>query len=231
VLVILGHSNDNSTRDLAHHLRGAVLTPADLASPGWILPFPCWEEGQGVIDGSLTPLRRITAIVTRLSRVALSDLASVRGADRCFAAREIHALLNAWLTQCRCPVINAPSGLSLSGEAAAPAAMPSGVSAASRDMPATQRLSISIIAGQVVELYSTRTTTLSLARSNGVAERIGEWAATIETPLVGVDMQVTDLGDWEMTKVHTLPRLTSRSAQDALRDYLGGRCGTRSAGS
>lgn len=230
MLVVLGHSNDNDTRELAHALHGAVLTPGDFVAPGWVLPFPHWEEGQAIVDGRAIPVGQITAIITRLSGVALSDLTSVREADQCFAAREIRALLSAWLTQCRCPVINTPSGLSLSGEVAAPTAMPRGVSAASRVMPGVRHLSISIVAGQVVELYSTAGATLNVALSSSVVARISEWAATVETPLVGIDMQLGYQGDWEMTKVHTLPRLTSQLAREALREYLDARRGSHSSG-
>lgn len=223
MLVVLGHSNDRDTRDLAQALHGAVLTPRDFVTPGWILPFPCWEAGQAIIDGRPIHMSQITAVITRLSGVAPSDLTPVRKADRRFAAREIHALLHAWLTQCRFPVINIPSGLSLSGELAASAAVPSGVSTATQVIPGVQRLSISIIDGQVVELYNPAETSLVGVRPDDVVARIKEWAATVQTPLAGIDMQLGHQGQWEITKIHTLPRLTSEMAQEMLREYLGGR--------
>jgi hypothetical protein len=224
MLIIIGHSNDGSLRGLAHRLHGTILTPTDLASPGWLLPFPNWEEGRGVIKGATFAVSEITQVVTRLSRVAHSDLTCVRQADRGFAAREINALLYAWLTQCRCPVINRPSGLSISGEVASDSAMPIGVSTASQRLSATRRLSVSIIAGQIVELYSDGPMVVRLAQTSGVATRISEWATGVETPLVGIELQITYQRDWEMLEVHTLPRLNSERAQDVLGRYLHSRC-------
>lgn len=223
MLVIIGHSDDRDVHDLAQYLRAAVLTPRDFVSPGWLMPFPHWEQGRAVIGSAPISVSEITAIVTRLSRVALSDLPCIREADRNFAAREIQALLLAWLTQCRCPVINRPSGLSLSGEIAPAAMMPIGISTSSPPLAETRRLSVSIIAGQVVELCSEGPMMLSRTQSTELVARISEWATTVQPPLVGVELQVTCRGDWRITDVHTLPRLTSHRARDVLGRYLDGR--------
>jgi hypothetical protein len=120
IVAILAHSGDPAARMLAGAWpdgSARVLTPATL--PAWGLS---WELGHGGISaggakppGSDTPLD-IGGVVSLLDAVSPTDLPGIAAGDRDYVASEMTAFLSAWLRKVRCPRLNPPSLVSLSGD-------------------------------------------------------------------------------------------------------------------
>ena len=113
--VVLASAADAGARHLVARWGDArLLTPADLAMPGWRY-HSHRDEGSLSISGATVSDAQITGVVTRLPCVLPTELVSIVPEDREYVAAEMTAFLAAWLTQLRCPVLNRPAATSLWG--------------------------------------------------------------------------------------------------------------------
>lgn len=90
---------------------------ADLSSSGWRSVVGRPELATAAIDGRVLRADQIAAVWCRLPGITPQDLMHLHADDREFAAREMHAFLRAWLSQCGERVCNQPDSTSLVGPA------------------------------------------------------------------------------------------------------------------
>lgn len=90
------------------------MTPADLSRPGWEL-VPGRDGGTVVADGAQVSSAALAAVLVRLPWVTVDDLPRIAADDRGYVAAEMTAVLLAWLSGLRCPVVNRPSTTCLAG--------------------------------------------------------------------------------------------------------------------
>lgn len=120
MLLVLARPDDVAAFAAVEHWRAAgrtadVITPADLARPGWRMDG---DDLTVVVGGEPHPASEIRGVVTRLFGVDATDLEVIHAEDRAYAAAEIHAFLLAWLTRLarrRIPVLNLATPACLAG--------------------------------------------------------------------------------------------------------------------
>jgi hypothetical protein len=95
--------------------RAAVLTCDDLSTPGWRQYEARDGPNVAVIGGRTVPRGDISGVITCLPSVSELELLHIASADRAYVAAEMTAFLLAWLSTLRCPVVNRPSPVSLTG--------------------------------------------------------------------------------------------------------------------
>lgn len=120
MLVIVAARHDAGAQELAArwHAHDAVLmTCEDLATPGWRYYVGRPGASTAVIGGRTVPERAIDGVLTRRPWIFERELVHVAADDREFCAAESNALMLAWLSSLRCPVLNAPTPTSLAGPA------------------------------------------------------------------------------------------------------------------
>lgn len=122
MLVVLAHESDEAAAGLVAHWRdggrdAGMLTLCDLSRRGWVYDPERPSQGRAVVDGRVLPVTEIAMIVTRLAGVLPQDLPWIHEQDREYAASEMYAFLQAWLTSLPCPVLNRPSAGALAGPA------------------------------------------------------------------------------------------------------------------
>jgi hypothetical protein len=92
-----------------------VLTAQDLSAAGWRQRLSQLESGTAVIEGKLVPQREITGVLTLLPCVTERELVDIAPEDRPYVATEMTAFLLFWLSNLKCPVLNRPTPMCLSG--------------------------------------------------------------------------------------------------------------------
>jgi hypothetical protein len=118
LLVVLASRFDDDARALVeawHDGKGVLLTPDDLAQPGWRFDPAHPASGCAVVGGRAVPMGEIGGVVTRLPRVFPEELDHIVPADRSYVAAESTAFLLAWLSALDCPVMNRPTATCLAG--------------------------------------------------------------------------------------------------------------------
>ena len=124
VIVIFASRYDLSSRPLAaqwsaHDAR--LLTCDDLSVAGWrhYLNSDLNSENAStaVVDGKIVATEDISAVLIRWPGVFEQELTYIQVADRGYVAREMMAFLVSWLSGLKCPVINCPTPVNLSGPA------------------------------------------------------------------------------------------------------------------
>ena len=120
MLVVLGSTFDPQPCALARRWRDhgrevALLTPADLAQPGWTLHVGNPDDSTAVIAGDRVTLDRIDAVVSALPWVTPYDVLHVVKDDRDYVAQEMTAFLLAWTHTLGCRVLDRPTTACLSG--------------------------------------------------------------------------------------------------------------------
>jgi hypothetical protein len=90
---------------------------ADLSSSGWRSVVGRPELATAATDGSVLRAEQIAAVLCRLPTIRPEDLTHLHADDREFAAGEMHAFLQAWLSQLGERVCNQPDSTSLAGPA------------------------------------------------------------------------------------------------------------------
>lgn len=118
VRLILAHAGDPVALALAGCRAtgpALLLTPADLATPGWCYRPGAVADSVAVAGGRRFRGREIGGVLVRMVCVAERDLPQIAPDDRAYVAAEMQAMLVAWLDKLPCPVLNRPTPLCLSG--------------------------------------------------------------------------------------------------------------------
>jgi hypothetical protein len=118
VIIVVASAHDPRARDLVAYWGSqcaTLLAAEDLSRPGWAFDVPTSPSGRCVAGGHIIPDAAITGVLTLRPRIFAEELAHVASADRTYVAAEMTAVLRAWLAARPCPVVNAPSGVTLAG--------------------------------------------------------------------------------------------------------------------
>jgi hypothetical protein len=102
-----------ATRWAPHH--ASLLTTDDLSQAGWRHYLGSPERSTAVVSGRVVPVQDITGVLIRWPGVFPPELTRIVAPDRDYVAEEMRAFLVSWLSSLRCPVINRPTPLNLTG--------------------------------------------------------------------------------------------------------------------
>jgi hypothetical protein len=225
-LLVIGHEHDREAEALAEDLGGGFLSPADLAQPGWRVPFPGSSSGTFVAGGTRREVSDIGCVLTRLSRVTQRDIPSIARCDQRFAAREMTAFLFAWLSELECLVVNRPTSFSLSGEVGSRGwtGIPGLGEAGERRSPARSMI-VSLVDGQVVDVRGRAEKLEAIAAGSGVLALVARWSASLPVSLVRCEIQFGPDRGWEFLGADGLPGLRSARAREAVSRLVSSRLG------
>jgi len=117
-ILIIAERFDDRARVLAAGLggRAVVVAPCDLSRPGWTF-HPDPGKRTGCNGAEVFFASELSAVIIRLIAVFPGQILHVAAKDREYVAAEMTAFLRAWLYGLSCPLINPPTGSSLSGPA------------------------------------------------------------------------------------------------------------------
>jgi hypothetical protein len=94
-----------------------VLSSADLSVAGWRHDLQSQAASTAVVGGRVIPFQEIKGILVRWPGVFPQELTQITPADRDYVAKEMMAFLVSWFLTMKCPVINQPTPVSLTGPA------------------------------------------------------------------------------------------------------------------
>lgn len=117
-VLILASRVDDGARLLAERWSGhgaRLLTPEDVASPGWTFEVDSPERSVAVVTGQCVGAGEIGGVLIRLPAVYEAELRWIQPDDRQYVATEMNAFLIAWLSALPCPVLNRPTATGLMG--------------------------------------------------------------------------------------------------------------------
>ncbi len=118
MIVIFASPFDSHAKRLAavwsdHDVK--ILSSRDLSSIGWRHYVGCADKGSAVVSGEVVSVETITGVLIRWPGVFVQELTHISQADREYVAGEMTAFLVSWLSALKCPVINRPTPLQLTG--------------------------------------------------------------------------------------------------------------------
>jgi hypothetical protein len=224
VILILADAGNEHAAALAEALSpagAAVLTPIDLATDPSALHHPDVGRSWLTLAGRQRRIVELTAVVTLLNAILPWSLACYDAAEREYQASEMHAWLAFFLASLRCPVVNPPSPLSLSGPVlnpfgwralAAGCRLPLAAGVLDSDRPESHRTSnadtVTVLGGRVIHSAG--------PRADGYALRLAAHAGVVHLRAAfrGPDAEfvsaasVPDAGD-ERTRVALVKWLQS----------------------
>jgi hypothetical protein len=123
VVAVVAHPADEASTALVSRWAeqdARLLTSADLRCPWWVV-----RDGGGpataVLAGEPVPEWAIEGVLVRIGSIEASELAAIAPEDREYCAAEMTAFLKWWLVGLPVPVINQPTGASLTGPGWRPA--------------------------------------------------------------------------------------------------------------
>lgn len=120
MIVIFASRYDTSATSLAARWaahNAGLLTCDDLSVVGWRHYLSSEEASTAVIGGRVVSVEEISGVFVRWPGVFAQELTQIAAADRNYVAGEMLAFLVSWLSSLRCPVINRPTPLNLTGPA------------------------------------------------------------------------------------------------------------------
>jgi hypothetical protein len=215
MLLVLASSADRAARHWAAvDADVCLLTPRDLACPGWTLANDV--PVSAVVSGARFTPAELDGVVCRLPAVGVDDVGWVHPDDRPYAVAELNAFLLAWLESLPCPVLNPRRGEVLCGwldwaDIAAAAAVASVRHGTSRGVAA---LAISVVDGR------------SGRERSDLVEAAEAIASRISLPLVRVHLhkapQIECVGVDPWVAVDSA--VVASSVRAALRARSGGEC-------
>lgn len=94
-----------------------LLTCDDLSVVGWRHDLQSQAASTAVVGGRVTPVQEIKGVLIRWPGVFAQELTQITPADREYVAREMMAFLVSWFSTLKCPVINQPTPVNLTGPA------------------------------------------------------------------------------------------------------------------
>lgn len=118
VIIVVARAGDPAVSALEHQAgtsRIALITPRDLARPGWRYVAGSPDQFVAVAEARLVRAGDIAAVVTRFTHVGEADLGHIVAADRAYVAAEVQAFLLGAFTPLSCPMFNRPTATSLAG--------------------------------------------------------------------------------------------------------------------
>jgi hypothetical protein len=95
----------------------ALLSAADLCSPGWVFDPADPAAGAAVVNGAPVRVSDLEGVLTRRPAVVAEELDCIDPDDRAYVSAEVNAFLVAWLSALPCRVVNRPTTTSLCGPA------------------------------------------------------------------------------------------------------------------
>lgn len=122
MLVILASRFDPTSAELAERWAAqdaCVMTPEDLSKAGWRdrLGEATPSDSTAVVGGLRVKVEEIRGVLVRTPVVFAKELVHISRDDREYVATEMTAYLVSWLSRLRCPVLNRPTPMCLSGPA------------------------------------------------------------------------------------------------------------------
>lgn len=237
MIIILASRWDSTANGMAAawaHRSVGVLTPQDLCAAGWRQhlgadgsdPIP---PNVAVMQRRQIPQQEITGVLTRLPWVTDGEIVEIAAHDRAYAAAEMTSFLLCWLSQLKCPVLNPPTPLCLSGpywraERWAHMAARAGIPAhpVCRDTRAALPADASPAPAVAVTVVGRRTFGEADSDLLKNARRLAELAdvALLTVRFSGAERGATFMG------ADTFPALEEAILSEAVLDYL---CGTSAA--
>jgi hypothetical protein len=118
VIVVFANSYDPRAGELAARWANSgasLLTTADLSLTGWRHFVNSPGKSTAVVAGKIIEVDQITGVLIRWPGVFVEELAHIVPEDRNYVAGEMMAFLVSWFLSLRCPVINRPTPLNLTG--------------------------------------------------------------------------------------------------------------------
>jgi hypothetical protein len=227
MIVIVANRWDQTARAYAKRWEAddaRVLTAQDLSTTGWRQRAGRLNGGIAVVEGKLVPYEEITGILTRLHCVTDGELVSIVPGDRPYVAAEMTSFLLFWLSSLKCPVLNRPTPMCLSGphwrrekwvRIAAQAGIPV--------QPFHRR---SALGSSPVEETGPAPTILTVAGKSVIGEAHPElhFHAKHLARLAGVELLAVHFSnpekDARFVTADTFPDLSGDKAADAVLDYL-----------
>jgi hypothetical protein len=94
-----------------------LLTCDDLSVAGWRHDLQSSAASTAVIGRRVIPVEEIKGALIRWPGVFPAELTQITPADRDYVAREMMAFLVSWFSTLKCPVINRPTPVNLTGPA------------------------------------------------------------------------------------------------------------------
>ena len=94
-----------------------IITCADLSVSGWRHDLQSPATSTAVVGGRVIPFQETKGVLIRWPGVFPQELIQITPADRDYVAKEMMAFLVSWFLTMKCPVINQPSPVSLTGPA------------------------------------------------------------------------------------------------------------------
>lgn len=120
MIVVFASSYDQSASSLVArwaHYNASLLTCDDLSVAGWRDYLHSPVTSTAVISGRVVAVQEIRGVLIRWPGVFEPELVKIAPADRGYVAREMMAFLVSWLSRLKCPVINQPTPVNLTGPA------------------------------------------------------------------------------------------------------------------
>ncbi len=120
MILIFASRYDPSSESLAERWsehNATLLTTADLSSVGWRHYLQSRAASTAVVGGRIIPVQEIKGVLIRWPGVFPQELTQIIPADRDYVAKEMMAFLVSWFLKMKCPVINQPSPVCLTGPA------------------------------------------------------------------------------------------------------------------
>lgn len=120
MILIFASGYDPSSASLAARWadhNANIITSADLSVAGWRHDLQSRAASMAVVGGRVIPFQEIKGVLVRWPAVFPQELTQITPADRDYVAKEMMAFLVSWFLTMKCPVINQPTPVSLTGPA------------------------------------------------------------------------------------------------------------------
>jgi hypothetical protein len=120
MVIIVANRDDASAGEIARastRQAAVVMTADDLVHGGWQWTPGAIDDAWIRAGGRRMQARAITAVVALIPAISVAELPMIDAGDRAYVATEMTAMLAAFLSELRCPVLNRPSPTRLDGPA------------------------------------------------------------------------------------------------------------------
>jgi len=118
MIVIIASCYDETAKAIVARWKAhgaCLLTCEDLSVAGWSYYPATFKASTAVVGGQEVALKEIRGILTRLPGIPEQELLWIVPADRTYVAMEMTSFLTSWLSEAKCPILNRPTPVNLSG--------------------------------------------------------------------------------------------------------------------